>query len=70
MSRRIYTSTNTEPCLLDKVGVRMLPQGLTGTYLRYKEDTKDVATWLVLNAEACGYKSPVTPLLAVPTFHF
>jgi hypothetical protein len=36
----------------------MLPQSLTGSYVRYKEDTSVFATWLYYNAKACGYHRP------------
>ena len=37
----------------------MLPTVLTGTYKKYKKDTDDIATWLVMTAESLGYESDV-----------
>lgn len=34
----------------------MLPEILSGSYKRYKEDTNVFATWLSKTAKACGYK--------------
>lgn len=44
----------------------MLPQELSDTYRKYKEDTNIFATWLCSNALICGYQLPVaeTPLAA------
>ena len=36
----------------------MLPESLTGSYKRYKEDTKFFVTWLHKKAISCGYKAP------------
>jgi len=36
----------------------MLPSVLSGSYVRYKEDTTIFATWLSETAETCGYKLP------------
>ena len=36
----------------------MLPQFLSGSYQRYKEDTTVFTTWLSRAAMTCGYKSP------------
>lgn len=36
----------------------MLPENLTGSYNRYKEDTTVFTTWLSKAAIACGYQAP------------
>lgn len=36
----------------------MLPQFLSGSYQRYKDDTTVFTTWLSRTAMTCGYKSP------------
>ena len=38
-----------------------LPESLFGTYKRYKDDTKKVATWLAETALSCGYRLQSTP---------
>lgn len=38
----------------------MLPEGLVGSYNRYKEDTTVFTTWLSKAAIACGYQAPKT----------
>lgn len=43
----------------------MLPEILTGSYKRYKEDTNVFATWLSTTAKACGYKSEPSSQLPV-----
>lgn len=41
----------------------MLPEFLVGTYKRYKQDTKILATWLTVTARTMGYVSETIPAM-------